>query len=163
MGTDSSSRAWPPTLVVVHRKERRDKCSVEPLRGRPDFSFVNYPTARIVPTEGYVRLALEGPMLEPADAHLGLLILDATWRLAEKMTRDYGHVPPRRLPSWKTAYPRVSKLSEDPSQGLATIEAIYLAYHILGRETAGLLAEYRWRDEFLRLNGIRSGEDTSFA
>ena len=52
------------------------------------------------------------------------------------------------------AYPRVSKLGTDPDNGLATVEALFLAYHILGRSTAGLLAHYHWADEFLNLNRL---------
>ncbi len=65
---------------------------------------------------------------------------------------EYADVPVRSLPAWKTAYPRTSKLFEDPGQGLATIEAIYAAYKILGREAESLLSEYRWAEEFRELN-----------
>ena len=32
--------SYPPTILVIHPKENRAKCSLEPLRGRED--FVNY-------------------------------------------------------------------------------------------------------------------------
>jgi pre-rRNA-processing protein TSR3 len=143
---------FPPTIIIVHEKERRDKCSVEPLRGRPDFLFHRFPLRAPVDTGGYVRLALEGEPLSLVDRDRGLLVLDATWRLAGKMESVFLGVEPRTLPSWSTAYPRQSKLTPDPTQGLATIEAIYLAYKILQRDTAGLLDAYHWRDEFLKRN-----------
>jgi hypothetical protein len=34
------------------------------------------------------------------------------------------------------------------------VEALYLAYHILGRPTDGLLDSYRWAEEFLRANAL---------
>ena len=145
--------SFPPTVIVVHRKERAEKCSVEPLRGRPDMRFVRFPVAAPMDLTGYVRLALEGPMLGAEDVSSGLLVLDATWRLAGKMEREFLSVPPRRLPLAKTAYPRNSKLTQDPEVGLATVEAIYLAYWLLGRSTMGLLDQYRWGEEFLVLNG----------
>jgi pre-rRNA-processing protein TSR3 len=104
--------------------------------------------------EGYVRLAAEGPELTVADAAAGLLLLDGSWRWAGAMTRDFADVPPRSLHGWQTAYPRVSKLGTDPRHGLATIEALFIAYHVLGRPTNGLLAHYRWAEEFLRLNSL---------
>jgi pre-rRNA-processing protein TSR3 len=147
-------RPHPPTIVVVHPKERRSKCSVEPLRSRPGFVFWKWPRRGPEPLEGYVRLGLGGPDLSSADAGRGLLVLDGTWRLAAKMEPDFVELPVRSLPStWRSAYPRVSKLTEDPSAGLATIEAIYAAYAELGRDTSGLLDQYRWREEFLFLNG----------
>ena len=143
----------PPTIIVVHPKERRSKCSVEPLRGRADFVFWKWPRRGPQPLENYVRLGLGGPILSPADADRGLLVLDGTWKLAGKMEADYADLPVRGLPDgWKTAYPRTSKLSDDPASGLATIEAIYAAHVALGRDRDGLLDEYYWRDEFLARN-----------
>ena len=91
-------------------------------------------------------------MLSPHDCTQGLLVLDGTWRWAEKMESDFAEVPIRSLPTWRTAYPRNSKLFEDPDQGLATIEAIFVAYRQLGYSTQGLLDQYYWKQEFLRLN-----------
>jgi hypothetical protein len=45
-------------------------------------------------------------------------------------------------------------MGTDPDNGLASIEALYLAYHILGRPTAGLLDHYHWADAFLEANGL---------
>ena len=36
----------------------------------------------------------------------------------------------------------------------ASVEALFLAYHLLGRPTAGLLDHYRWAAEFLAANGL---------
>ena len=108
------------------------------------------------PLPGYVQLGIEGPLLSDADTESGLLVLDATWRLAERMHKaQFSDVPMRSLPAWKTAYPRVSKNFDDPADGLATIEALYIAYQILGRDTTGLLDHYHWREQFLQANGQR--------
>ncbi len=144
----------PPTILVVHPKERRKKCTLEPLRGREGFVFWKYPRRGRESFEGYVQLGFGGPEISPADAEGGLLLLDATWRFADAMLADYQDVPVRSLPPWKTAYPRVSKLFDDPAGGLATIEALWLAYHLMGRSTAGLLDGYHWADEFLEINGV---------
>src|SRR5439155_4485082 len=100
----------------------------------------------------YVRLAAEGAELSGADADGGLLLLDASWRWAEVMNHDFAEVPARSLHGYRTAYPRKSKHGTDPEHGLASIEALFVAYHILGRPTNGLLDHYRWANEFLRLN-----------
>ena len=91
-------------------------------------------------------------MLSTEDADSGLLVLDATWRLVEKMEKRYPDVPVRSIPTYQTAYPRVSKVHEDPSAGLATIEAVYAAYRHLGWSTDGLLDDYQWADAFLERN-----------
>ncbi|QDT36408.1 ribosome biogenesis domain-containing protein [Stratiformator vulcanicus] len=145
----------PPTIIVVHPKERRSKCSVEPLRGREGFVFWKYPGRGVESLDRYVRLGFGGPEIGPADAEAGLLLIDGSWRHAEAMEQDYGDVPVRSLPRWETAYPRVSKMNSDPMGGLATIEALYAAHYHMGRDTQGLLDEYYWRDEFLNLNRER--------
>ena len=147
------SAPHPPTVIVRHPKENPRKCSVLPLRGRADVVVLGYPVRERPPLDGYVRLAAEGPPLSAADAEKGLLLLDGSWRWAAAMTRDFADVPPRSLSGWRTAYPRASKRGTDPDNGLASVEALYVAYRILGRPTDGLLDHYRWADEFLRLNG----------
>ena len=144
----------PITIIVRHPRENPKKCSVMPLKGRPDIRFLSYPVKDMPVLDGYVRLAAEGPELSEADRDQGILLLDASWRWAAAMTAAFAHVPPRSLHGWKTAYPRVSKQGTDPAHGLASIEALYLAYHLLGRPTNGLLDHYRWAEEFLRLNGL---------
>ncbi len=145
---------YPPTIIVRHSHENPRKCSVLPLRGRPDVLFLNYPVKERPPLDGYIRLAAEGPPLSSADADKGILLLDGSWRWAAAMTRDFQDVPPRSLSGWRTAYPRVSKLGTDPDNGLASIEALYVAYHLLGRPTAGLLDHYHWVEAFLKINGF---------
>ena len=145
---------YPPTVIVRHTHENPRKCSVLPLRGRPDVVFLKYPVNDRPPLDGYVRLAAEGPPLSPADAAKGVLLLDGSWRWAAAMTRDFLDVPARSLHGWRTAYPRVSKLGTDPDNGLASIEALFVAYHLLARPTAGLLDYYHWAAAFLEANGL---------
>jgi pre-rRNA-processing protein TSR3 len=152
------SETYPPTVIVRHPHENPRKCSVLPLRGRPDLVFLNYPVRNPPPLDAYVRLAAEGPPLTAADAEKGLLLLDGSWRWAAAMMRAFADVPPRSLSGWKTAYPRASKLGTDPDNGLASVEALFLAYHVLGRPTAGLLDHYRWAAEFLRENNLTAAE-----
>jgi pre-rRNA-processing protein TSR3 len=155
--------AFPPTVIVRHSRENPRKCSVVPLRGRPDLMFLPYPVKQRPPLDGYVRLAADGPPLTGADGAAGLLLLDGSWRWAAGMTRDFVDVTPRSLHGWLTAYPRTSKLGTDPDNGLASVEALYVAYHILGRSTAGLLDHYRWAAEFLRGNGLPNPESRPFS
>jgi pre-rRNA-processing protein TSR3 len=68
------------------------------------------------------------------------------------MEPQFADVPVRALPPLKTAYPRTSKLFDDPGEGLATVEAVFAALHILGRDTAGVLDHYRWHADFLARN-----------
>jgi pre-rRNA-processing protein TSR3 len=44
----------------------------------------------------------------------------------------------------------VSKIAEDPTGGLASVEALYLARLLLGSRDDSLLDDYYWRDPFMR-------------
>ena len=55
-----------------------------------------------------------------------------------------------RIVSWTSTMGKYG--CPDPACGLASIEAIYLARLILGSPVDGILDQYYWRDEFLRLN-----------
>jgi pre-rRNA-processing protein TSR3 len=145
---------YPATIIVRHPKESPRKCSILPLKDRADIVLLTHPVKTRPALEGYVRLAADGPELSVADASDGLLLLDGSWRWAEIMTRDFVDVPPRSLRGFHTAYPRVSKRGTDPDNGLASVEALFLAYHLLGRPTDGVLEHYRWAEEFLRLNEL---------
>jgi pre-rRNA-processing protein TSR3 len=149
-----SSISYPPTIIVRDKRENQRKCSIVPLHGRPDMIFFTHPVTSSLNLGGYVRLAADGPELSSADADSGLLLLDGSWRRAGIMTKAYEHVPPRSLRGFQTAYPRVSKRGTDPGNGLASVEALFLACHILGRPTEGLLDHYRWAEDFRRLNRI---------
>ena len=141
----------PDTIIVVHPRERRAKCTVQCLRKKLGFVFFKHP--RFPPQlPGYVRLGLGGPILTMADAERGLLVLDGTWRWVEPMERLAASLPVRSLPPLTTAYPRSSKVSDNPDGGLATIEAIYAAYRLLGRDTTSLLDHYRWGSQFVEQN-----------
>jgi pre-rRNA-processing protein TSR3 len=146
------SGPFPPTIIVVHPREKRSKCTVEALRGRDGFVFWTFPDRGAEPIAGYVRLVMKGPMLSADDANRGLLVLDGTWRLAHRMDKFFYDLPSRSLPAIETAYPRLSRITPDPSGGLATIEAIYAAYRHLGRSCEGLLDSYHWAAEFLARN-----------
>ncbi len=87
----------PITIIVRHPKENPKKCSVLPLKGRADISFVNYPVKTPLPLEGYIRLAAEGPALSLDDRNCGVLLLDGSWRWAEAMTKAFEQVPARAL------------------------------------------------------------------
>lgn len=150
---------YPPTVVLRHHRENLKKCSLRGLETRPDFRFFSYPNAQLPDLTGYILLSLDAPPLNIEDASRGLFILDATWRYAEKMLKYAEKVPgliPRSIPShFRTAYPRRQEDCSDPERGLASIEAIYIAYAILERDTSHLLDQYYWKDRFLEKNDFK--------
>ena len=59
--------AYPVTVIIRSPRENPKKCSVLPLRGRPDLLFLTHPVAERPPLECYICLAAEGPPLSAAD------------------------------------------------------------------------------------------------
>jgi len=146
----------PPTIVIRHRLENLKKCSLRGLESRPDFIFVTYPYRSLPDLSGYVILDLDAPPLTELDKEAGLLIVDATWRYAEKMIQPLKQLPHcirRSLPGhYRTAYPRKQTGCGDPERGLASIEALYISFLLSGRDTLGLLDNYYWKEQFLSIN-----------
>lgn len=142
----------PATVIVVHPREKKRKCTVRHLREIPGYVFWKFPKRGDESLTGYFRIGLGGPELGPQDADHGLLILDGTWKLAARMEPFFTDIPLRSLGPWRTAYPRVSKVSDDPAAGLATIEALFATLVQLRRSTAGVLSQYHWAREFQNLN-----------
>src|SRR3989442_15898450 len=97
---------YPPTIIVRNPRENPRKCSVLPLRGRPDLIFLGYPLERNPDLHNYVRLAAEGEELSTRDAACGILLLDGSWRWAHLMNRDFLDIPARSLQRYRSAYPR---------------------------------------------------------
>lgn len=147
---------FPPTLILRHRKENLKKCSLRGLEGRPDFKFFTYPQDSLPPLEGTILLTLGAPILSEKDNAYGLCLVDATWRYAGVMLKNtpaFETCIKRSLPPHlRTAYPRRQEDCPDPEAGLASIEALYAAYFLLGRNTEGLLDNYHWKESFLSVN-----------
>ncbi len=150
---------FPPTIILRHRKENLKKCSLRGLDHKNIF-FFTYPQDVLPSLEGYVVLTLGAPILTSEDAHRGLFLIDGTWRHAETMYQErvekgIDNVVLRSLPpEYRTAYPRRQEDCKDPSRGLATIEALFIAYQILGRDPTGLLDHYHWKEMFMQKNGL---------
>lgn len=128
-----------------HRKENVKKCSLRGLEST--LQFITYPAKELPNLTDYIILTPNAPLLTEAK---GLFLVDATWRYAADMIK---HLPEgltyRSLPPhFTTAYPR----RQDEPHGLASIEALYLAYLITGRDPSSLLDHYYWKESFLTQN-----------
>lgn len=145
-----------PTIILRHRRENLKKCSLRGLESREDLLFFTYPKDSLPPLSGYVLLSFDGPPLCPDDR--GIVLLDGTWRYAHTMyknTPELSTLPQRSLPrEFKTAYPRKQEDCAEPTRGLASIEALYVAYLLLGRDPKGLLDNYHWKEEFLNSRSL---------
>ena len=142
------------TVVLRHRRENLKKCSLRGLEKRSDFLFFTYPKDILPDFSHYLLLKVGAPLLTPNDRDRGIFLIDGTWRLAQIMEKQLPwKLEARSLPCHcRTAYPRRQDDCPNPETGLASIEALYIAYQLLGRSTENLLEHYYWKKEFIKLN-----------
>lgn len=140
-------------LILRDPRESAAKCSLTPLRGLPDVTFVAYHPERRVEAGGRILLDPDGTEIGEDDRGHDLFLIDCSWRRVPKLAATVdGAVLRRRLPALVTAYPRRSRTFEDPARGLASVEALFAATVLLGQPRPELLAGYRWREAFLAAN-----------
>ncbi len=142
------------TLILRDRRERKSRCTIWPLRNHPALRVIHYPWTPPPDLTNYFLLWPNTTELSPADENKNLLLVDGSWRWAEKLSLPLSGIPKRSLRGIRTAYPRSSKLFEDPEYGLATVEALFAAHFLLGKDIHGLLDHYHWAEEFLTANPI---------
>ena len=148
---DSQNRiiSTPPTIIWRHRRENLKKCSLHGLESRSDLIFLTYPKDPLPDLSKYILLKVGAPPLTKDDVGHGIFIIDGTWKLAALMERQCPPLASRSLPDcFRTAYPRRQTECLDPEKGLASVEALFLAYLILQRPVDGLLDHYYWKDQF---------------
>ena len=142
------------TLILRDRRERKSRCTIWPLRQHPALRVIHHPWKQPPDLTDYFLLWHDAPELSVADGKKGLLLVDGSWRWAEKLSLPLSDIPKRSIQGIRTAYPRSSKLFEDPDGGLATVEALFAAHRILGKDIHGLLDYYHWAEQFLLLNPL---------
>jgi pre-rRNA-processing protein TSR3 len=137
--------------AVFHPKEKRHKCTLNPLLNRPDIEAFQFPDLEGIDFEGTVLLSPGGDPLTRENSGSHLLVVDSTWRYAGSIVSKIP-CPRRSIRGFVTAYPRTSKLFRDPPGGLASAEALFAAALILGIYDDTLLEHYRWKQDFLKMN-----------
>jgi ribosome biogenesis protein Tsr3 len=154
--------------ILVDKNEKPNKCTILPQAGRIDFAIRRFARDRtLAPMSGDWLLhpegidmatlggkntsdlqtrALEGPTLS---------VVDCNWRrLPAVLQKVEGPLPPKiKIPvGFATAYPRKNRHDLDPHEGLATIEAIFIAGAFLGCWDPSLFDKYHWKAEFFAKN-----------
>ncbi|NGX34673.1 MAG: hypothetical protein K1060chlam1_01026 [Candidatus Anoxychlamydiales bacterium] len=148
------------TIIIRHKKENLKKCSLKGLEKRDDISFFRYPMKNSInislDLSNYILLEMSSQELSSKDQNKGLLLIDSTWKYVDKILKILPeNIEKRSLPkNFKTAYPRKQTLCPDPIRGLASIEALYLAYLITKKDTKNLLDNYYFKEKFLKINSL---------
>lgn len=145
-----------PTVIIRHRKENLKKCSLRGLESDKNFSFYTYPKDILPDLSSYLLLKMDSPIISEKDSQKPILLIDSTWKYLDKILKILPkNIECRSLPNnFVTAYPRKQTMCPDPRFGLASIEALYLAFLITNRSTDHLLDNYYWKEKFLKDNNL---------
>lgn len=151
-------RADPRIVVVRDPREGSRKRSLRGVHERPDVCVRRYEPERSWDATGRVVLTVGAPEISSGDgtaalAPAGLVLLDCSWRRVSTLRRTLsGEIVERSLPPLRSAYPRVSRRGDDPVEGLASVEALFVAVALLWGPDLTLLDGYLHRDAFVALN-----------
>jgi pre-rRNA-processing protein TSR3 len=144
--------------ILLDKKENPRKCTIHPLKGREDFLIRPFSGNRPISAfQADCLLHVSGENLAeiPRGSLSSLALIDCTWRKVFPTLQRVEKPLPRlvRIPEgFVTAYPRRNKEGNDPGEGLATIEALFIAAAFLGFWDESLLEKYYFKNEFLTLN-----------
>jgi len=148
--------------IIVDAGETANKCTILPLAARNDFRlFRVHGEGPLGPLTAPLLLHHEGQCLSElrGGGISTVASVDCVWRrLPRLLARIEWSQPPRlvKIPDgFKTAYPRVGSAKTDPTGGLATIEALFIAAALLGNYDPTLLAKYYFAHRFLEINTER--------
>jgi pre-rRNA-processing protein TSR3 len=148
--------------IIIDSGETSNKCTIAPLADRIDFSLFRVKgNNRLGPLRSPILLHHEGQCLtqiRETETVTGIASVDCVWRRLDILIRRIeGPLPVlARIPEgFETAYPRHNKNNDDPSGGLATIEAIFVASAILGNWDVSLLCQYYFGRKFVEINKHR--------
>lgn len=149
--------------VILDSGETPNKCTIAPLESRTDFRLIRVSNIlEFEPLSSNILLHPDGICLSefrnsPREIK-GIACIDCIWRRLPSLIRRLSTPIPQlvKIPSgFVTAYPRKSTDPDDPAQGLATIEAIFIASALLGNWDPSLLSQYYFGKKFVELNAVR--------
>jgi pre-rRNA-processing protein TSR3 len=144
--------------ILMDRHENPRKCTILPQKARTDFTIRYFAGPRPIPSfQADCLLHIDGEDLahvERGSCH-SVALIDCNWKKVEGALKKVVRPLPRlvRIPEgFETAYPRRNKEGRDPEQGLATIEALFIAATFLGQWDETILDKYHFAREFLARN-----------
>lgn len=144
--------------ILMDRNENPRKCTILPQKGRPDFHIRTFAGPRVIPAfAASLLLHIDGDGLDRLreEKHDSVALIDCNWKKVAGALQKVERPLPRlaRIPEgFETAYPRRNAEGKDPANGLATIEALFIAAAFLGTWDETLLDKYHFKSAFLERN-----------
>ncbi|MCO5143208.1 MAG: hypothetical protein M9962_08980 [Oligoflexia bacterium] len=143
--------------ILIDKKENPHKCTIHPLKSREDFSIRYFSkNQKIQAFQADCLLHIDGQCLSNVSNNFQSLgLIDCTWRKVSGVLQRLEKPLPFlvKIPEgFQTAYPRKNQEGKDPSGGLATIEALFIAAAFCKKWDESLLDKYYFKQQFLDIN-----------
>ncbi len=153
-------------IIISHKEKEEKKCTLYPLRGRPDFSFrprkdtgqftpdsiLLFPGGEPLTTELTTEIR-EQVAEKDTNGLLEIVLIDSRWKKTKGILLS---LPPMRRVSLKGYVTGAVRKDPPPPDGLASVEALFLISLLFGKPDPTLLAGYHFRKRFLEVNGLTS-------
>jgi hypothetical protein len=150
-------------IIISRDSKVEKKCTLFPLRGRPDFSFWTKDDPLDIPSNSMILFPDGEPFSEDLlddiikdelenEGVLNIVLIDSRWKKAKGIADG---LPDLRKVSLEGYVTGAQRKDPPPKGGLASVEALYLASIHLGIPDPTLLSKYHFKDRFLRLNGLK--------
>ncbi len=150
-------------IIIKRDSKVEKKCTLFPLRGRPDFSFCSKDDPILIPSNSIILFPDGEPLSRELvydimtrelenDKILNIILIDSRWKKAKGINE---RLPELRRVSLEGYVTGAQRKDPPPRGGLASVEALYLTSIHFGRPDLSLLSNYHFRDRFIRLNGLK--------
>ena len=151
-------------IIISRDNKKEKKCTLYPLRERPDFSFrtkkdpgtISQHSILLFPKgEPLTRELAEGIKSEFAenDRSIEIVLVDSRWKKAKGIADS---LPPMRKVSLEGYKTGAKRKDPPPKGGLASCEALYLTSLFFGKHDLTLLDNFHFKNRFFHLNGLES-------
>jgi hypothetical protein len=150
-------------IIISRDSKVEKKCTLYPLRSRPDFSFRTIKDQIPIPSNSILLFPDGEPFSEDLlydikgdelhkDPVLNIVLIDSRWKKAKGIADKLQDIRRVSLEGYVTG---AQRKDPPPEGGLASVEALYLASLYLGRPDPTLLSNYHFKDRFFGLNGLK--------
>lgn len=140
--------------IIKDFKENPKRCSILWLNGRKGFDFLDRRKFDEYNFSGFALLHPEGEPVTKISKNTKILLVDSNWRKARRMYNRLAlkyTLKKIRIDGFKSAYPWKKGR---PSNGLCSIEVLWVLGLLAGKRNDSLFDNYRWKKEFLERNKL---------
>lgn len=150
-------------IIISRNNKIEKKCTLFPLRGRPDFFFRTQDEKGEI-THNSILLFPDGEPFSKEliteiwkselenNSVLNIVLIDSRWKKARGIAESLPDIRWVTLEGYVTG---AQRKDPPPEGGLSSVEALFLASLHMGSPDITLLSNFHFKDRFFELNGLK--------